>query len=78
MNIRILGLAIGFTAASLFGLNFALAQAPAAEPGSSEKASNDDASKGDHFAKHKEPGKHEKAHHDKKEGGEAGEAKEAK
>jgi hypothetical protein len=73
MHTRSLGIALGFVAVTLFGTGISFAQAPA-EPAAKTEA----LAKPEGAEKHKEHGKHEKAHHEKKDGAEAGEAKVAK
>jgi hypothetical protein len=73
MNTRSLGIALGIVAMTQFGAGISFAQAPA-EPAAKSEAS----AKPEGVEKHKEHGKHEKAHHEKKDGTEAGEVKETK
>jgi hypothetical protein len=73
MNKRSIGLALGFVAVMLLGTGVSFAQAPAESPTKTEAVAKPEGTE-----KHKEHGKHEKAHHEKKDGAEAGETKDAK
>jgi hypothetical protein len=78
MNVRTLALALGFATVSLLGSNIVLAETSAIKPAALTNVTAENSTKSEHVAKHKDLEKHEKALHEKKEGSEAGEAKEGK
>ncbi len=77
MNIRLLTHAFGFAAAMTFGSALSVTQA-LAETATKPEGMKTETAKSEMSGTQKEHGKHEKAHHEKKEGAEAGEAKEVK
>jgi hypothetical protein len=78
MNVRTIAIALGFASAALLGSNIVLAETSATKPAAPTNVTAENAMKTEHSAKHKDLEKHEKALHEKKEGSEAGETKEAK
>lgn len=78
MNVRTVALALCFASASLLGSNIVLAETSVMKPTAPANVTAENATKTEHGAKHKELEKNEKALHEKKEGGKAGETKEVK